>query len=36
VNGPLPAICETENEPSRRVREMIETSSKQERVEVGD
>src|SRR5438105_1410517 len=36
VNGPLPAIRENESEPSRRVRELIETSSKQERVEVGD
>src|SRR5205823_814251 len=36
VNGPLPAIRENESEPSRRVRELIETSSKQERAEVGD
>jgi hypothetical protein len=36
VNGPLPAIRETENEPSRRVREMIETSSQGERVGIVD
>jgi Xaa-Pro aminopeptidase len=36
VNGPLPAIRESESEPSLRVRELIETSSRQERVEVGD
>jgi Xaa-Pro aminopeptidase len=36
VDGPLPAIRETEARPSTRVREMIETSSKRERVPVGD
>jgi Xaa-Pro aminopeptidase len=36
VDGPLPAIRETESKPSQRVREMIEASSKQERVGVGD
>ena len=36
VNGPLPAIRESESAPSARVREMIETSAKQERVGVGD
>src|SRR5258708_10487973 len=36
VNGPLPTIRENESDPSRRGREMIETSSKQERVEVAD
>ena len=36
VDGPLPAIRETESKPSKRVREMIEASSRQERVEVGD
>jgi Xaa-Pro aminopeptidase len=36
VNGPLPAIRESESEPSLRVREMIETSARQERVPVGD
>jgi biotin carboxyl carrier protein len=36
VDGPLPAIRETESKPSKRVREMIEASSKQERVGVGD
>src|ERR1700722_11746485 len=36
VDGPLPAIRETESKPSSRVREMIEASSKQERVGVGD
>src|SRR6266403_1628838 len=36
VDGPLPAVRESESVPSRRVREMIEASSKQERVEVGD
>src|SRR5580765_4318244 len=36
VDGPLPAIRENESEPSRRVREMIETSSRQERVGVSD
>jgi hypothetical protein len=36
VNGSLPAIRETEAKPSRRVREMIEASSQQERIGVGD
>src|SRR5215831_8947506 len=36
VDGPLPAIRENESEPSRRVREMIETGARQERVEVSD
>ncbi len=36
VDGPLPAVRESESAPSRRVREMIEASSKQERVGVGD
>src|ERR1700757_2157553 len=36
VDGPLPAIRETESRPSERVREMIEASSKHERVPVGD
>jgi Xaa-Pro aminopeptidase len=36
VDGPLPAIRETEAKPSSRVREMIEASSKRERVGVGD
>ncbi len=36
VDGPLPAIRETESKPSTRVREMIEASSRQERVGVGD
>ena len=36
VDGPLPAIRETESKPSKRVREMIEASSRQERVGVGD
>ena len=33
---PLPAIRETEAEPSQRVREMVATSSQKERVGVGD
>jgi hypothetical protein len=36
VNGPLSSVRETENEPSARVREMVESASKTERVEVGD
>ena len=36
VNGPLPAIRDSEAAPSARVREMIEVSSRQERVGVGD
>src|SRR4249920_2662470 len=36
VDGPLPAIRETESKPSAHVREMIEASAKQERVGVGD
>ena len=36
VDGPLPAIRETESNPTQRVREMIEASSRQERVPVGD
>ena len=36
VNGPLPATRDNESEPSQRVREMIETASKQERVGIGD
>ncbi len=36
VNGPLPALRESEPEPTTRVREMIEASSRQERVGVGD
>jgi hypothetical protein len=36
VDGPLPAIRETESKPSARVRDMIEASAKQERVGVGD
>ena len=36
VNGPLPAVRDSDAGPSRRVREMIEESSKQERVGVGD
>ena len=36
VDGPLPAIRETESNPSKRVREMIEASARQERVGVGD
>src|ERR1700687_3050912 len=36
VDGPLPAIRETESKPSTRVREMIEASAKHERVSVGD
>jgi hypothetical protein len=36
VDGPLPAIRETESAPRKRVREMIEASAKQERVGVGD
>ncbi len=34
VDGPLPAVRETESQPSARVREMIEATSKQEQVEV--
>ena len=33
VNGPLPAIRETDPEPSARVREMVEASAARERVE---
>jgi hypothetical protein len=33
VNGPLPAIRETDPEPNARVREMVEASAAQERVE---
>jgi len=36
VNGPLPAVRESELEPSARVREMIEASSKTERIGVSD
>jgi hypothetical protein len=36
VDGPLPAIRETESKPSTRVREMIEASSRQERISAGD
>jgi len=36
VDGPLPAIRESEAAPSKRVRELIEASSKQEQVPVGD
>jgi Xaa-Pro aminopeptidase len=36
VDGPLPAIRETESQSSTRVREMIEDSSKQERIGVAD
>jgi len=36
VDGPLPAIRETESKPNTRVRELIEASSRQERVGVGD
>jgi hypothetical protein len=36
VNGPLPAVRDSDAGPSRRVRAMIEESSKQERVGVGD
>ena len=36
VDGPLPAVRETDAGPSARVREMIEASSRQERVPVGD
>jgi len=36
VDGPLPAIRENEAAPSKRVREMIEASSHQERIGVGD
>jgi hypothetical protein len=36
VDGPLPAIRETEAEPSQRVREMVAASSQKERVGVGD
>ena len=35
VDGPLPTTRETEAAPSRRVIEMIEASTKGERVEVG-
>jgi Xaa-Pro aminopeptidase len=36
VDGPLPAIRETESKASPRVREMIEASARHERVGVGD
>ena len=36
VDGPLPAIRETESKPRTRVRELIEASARQERVGVGD
>jgi hypothetical protein len=36
VNGPLPTTREHEAPPSRRVREMVEASSKTERVTVPD
>jgi Xaa-Pro aminopeptidase len=36
VDGPLPALRESEPAPTTRVREMIEASSRQERVGVGD
>jgi hypothetical protein len=36
VNGPLAPTRETENAPSRRVVEMIEASSKKERLGVSD
>src|SRR6201981_2766955 len=36
VNGPLPTTRETEAEPSREVKEMIEASARMERVTVGD
>jgi len=36
VNGPLPTTRESESEPSRRVKEMIEASAQTERVTVAD
>src|SRR6202048_20223 len=36
VDGPLPAVRESELEPTARVREMIEASSKKERIGVSD
>ena len=36
VNGPLPTIARPRSAPSEHVREMIEASSRQERVVVGD
>jgi len=36
VNGPLPTTRESESEPSREVKEMIEASARMERVTVGD
>src|SRR5437868_6672336 len=36
VSGPLPAVRESESEPTARVREMVEASSKRERVGVSD
>ena len=36
VDGPLPAIRETESKASPRVREMIEASARHERVGVSD
>ena len=36
VNGPLPTTRESESEPSRHVKEMIEASARSERVTVGD
>ena len=36
VNGPLPTTRESESEPSRDVKEMIEASARMERVTVGD
>src|ERR1700728_3350058 len=36
VDGPLPAVRDTESKPSARVREMIEASSRHERIGVGD
>src|ERR1700745_2885560 len=36
VNGPLPTTRESESEPSRDVKEMIEASARMERITVGD
>jgi Xaa-Pro aminopeptidase len=36
VDGPLPAVRDMESKPSMRVREMIEASSRHERIGVGD
>jgi hypothetical protein len=35
VNGPLPTTRESESEPNRDVKEMIEASARTERVTVG-